>query len=180
MHPTHPRRPVPRSALLVAFCLTAALLSACLPVTDGRPTPTPTPTRTALYASDEEALAAAEKVYREYLDATSSGPDLNRLADVTTPEWFAYEKESAERRAADGLRAEGSSALVSFSLQMRSETEMVAYACIDVSQVRIVNSSGADVTPAERPDRGTLEVLFALTNAGPKVNGSDLWSNSCS
>lgn len=183
-HPT-PRRAsralIATALLAVAPLAVALLVTSCGPAPSrGAPTATPTPTATALYASDEEALAAAEEVYREYLDASNAGPDFVRLAAVTTPEWFEYEKDSSERRAASGLRAEGVSKIVSFELQSHSVAEIAVYVCLDVSGVRIVNEQGVDVTPAERADRGTLEVRFAVTEAGPRVNGSDLWSNSCS
>jgi hypothetical protein len=69
MHP-HSDSPRARRALIAAALLAVPLaLGACGPdPSRGRPTATPAPTSTALYASDEEALAAAEEVYREYLD----------------------------------------------------------------------------------------------------------------
>src|SRR5690606_26029635 len=48
---------------MTALVLAAVSLSACAP------TPTPTPTPTAAFASEEEAFAAAEEVYRAYNDA---------------------------------------------------------------------------------------------------------------
>lgn len=181
MHP-HSDSPRARRALIAAALLAVPLaLGACGPdPSRGRPTATPAPTSTALYASDEEALAAAEEVYREYLDATNSGPDFARLANVTTPEWLAYEKSASERQAATGLSAVGSSEMLSFELQAYSLNEIVVYVCLDVSRVRIVNKQGADVTPTDRADKGTLEVRFVVTEEGPRVDGSDLWSNSCS
>lgn len=155
-------------------------LAACVP-NEPAPPPAPSPSTTApLFATDDDALAAAEKVYREYLAASNSGPDFARLEPVTTPEWFAYEKEASDRRHEAGLRAEGDSQIVSFDLQSYSTSEVVVYVCLDVSDVRVLNQQGIDVTPSERADRGTLEVRFAVTNAGLRVDGSDLWSNSCS
>ena len=170
-----------RKLLTVVLVAGTALgLTACVPDTS-TPTPAPSPSVTApLFASDEDALAAAEKVYREYLAATNSGPDLVRLEAVTTAEWFAYEKESAEQRVATGLRAEGESEIVSFDLQSRSRSDVIVYVCLDVSRVRVLNERGEDVTPSDRAGQGTLEVRFAVTQAGLRVDGSDLWSNSCS
>jgi len=55
--------------------------------------------------------------------------------------------------------------------------ELVAYVCLDVSQVRILDSSGTDVTPADRPNRLPLEITFvAESSSTMRIDGSELWS----
>ena len=64
----------PIAVLAAAFVLAA--LSGCVQTTE-KPTPTPTAAATPAFASDEEALAAAEKAYAAYLavldDVTADG-----------------------------------------------------------------------------------------------------------
>lgn len=167
--------------LLTILTLTGTTLAlvGCLPDTPA-PSP-PAPTSSApLFATDEEALAAAEEVYREYLAATDGSPDLDRLAAIATADWLDYERESVDLANEKGLHSVGNTELVSLSIRQRDSDRFEAYACVDVSAVRVLDSSGADVTPASRPQQPQLLVSFVTRDNGLLIDGSQLWSNSCS
>ena len=69
----------------------------------GEPTPTPTPTDAAsepVFASEEEALAAAEAVFAKYVEAsnlmgTSGGNDLSGFEGILTENQLADETDQA-------------------------------------------------------------------------------------
>lgn len=179
----HHRRPQRRPHRLAAILALTALfaLTACGP-RDTNPPPPPTPSSTDAppFASDEEALAAAEAVYREYLQVISNIPDFTHLRRLGTSEIVAREEATYRKLASEGFSGRGESQVVSFSLQQYSNAELSAYACVDVSAVRILDATGVDVTPPDRPDRSTLLVSFVFDNGKPFLSRSELWSSSCS
>lgn len=122
--------------------------------------PEPAPTPTAAFANEEEAFAAAEKVYRAYFDALSA----RRLGNFEPdPQDFlsssALEGDIDAQRSLgeSGLRANGEAKILSFSRNGASFNQPSAtialIACIDVSEVHVVDVNGVDVTP---PDRGNV------------------------
>ncbi|MGN7947608.1 hypothetical protein ACTJKH_02565 [Microbacterium sp. 22215] len=131
------------------------------------PEPAPAPSPTPAFASEDEAFAAAEEVYRAYNDAGNARRAESRDAD---PQRYltgvALESDlDAERyfeehhlhilgeAMIDGFR--GESANLS-----DSPIEVVARVCINVKNTRVVDDKGDDVTPADRPARLPLEVTF--------------------
>ncbi len=83
---------------MTALVLAAVTLSACAP------TPTPSPTPTAAFASEEEAFAAAEEVYRAYIAASNDvdfqdPSTFEPLADYTTGDYYLDEAQAAEIKA---------------------------------------------------------------------------------
>jgi hypothetical protein len=124
------------------------------------PGPTPVPTPTPAFASEEEAFAAAEEVYRAYNDA---GNARIRGEAEPNPQIFlaglALESDiDAQNSLREwGLRASGEATVATFlgtnaSIDDRI-AEVTGYVCIDVSELRVLNSDGVDVTP---PDRGDI------------------------
>ncbi len=144
----------------------------------------PSPTTTPFFASDEEALAAAEEVYREYLamsDLISSegGAQPERIAPYVTDEWLEHELKTAQDLAESGRRIIGQSEVTALELQYRDDLQIVAYACHKLEQTMVIDADGRDVTPANRPSEGLLEVIFAVEGVAIRVGGSDLWSEHC-
>ncbi len=144
--------------------LVAVLLLGCAP--EEQPT---TPAPTPLFASEEEAFAAAEEVVSNYLDATgryaAGETQANPLQYVTgtlyesdLENWRAYEQGE--------VRLVGTSIIGDFSgLEAElspGNVRITAAVCVDSSGVRIVDSSGNDVTPTEREHITTLIVTFVL------------------
>jgi hypothetical protein len=156
----------------------------------GTPIPTlpPTPTATPVFASEEEALAAAEEAYAAYsemsdLISSQGGADPERLAPYVTAEQLAREIDTANYFSANGLRADGRPVLTRFDLQQYSEVasqvEIVVYVCLDVSAVLVRDADGADVTPANRQSVVPLEVAFVASSSDTLlIANSDVWSGS--
>jgi len=171
----------------------AALAGAVLALTGcvgGTPLPTlpPTPTTTPIFASEEEALAAAEEAYAAYsrisdLISAEGGRDAQRIAPYVTEEVLASELEAAAFLESRGWRAIGHPTVTKFDLQQYSETrtqaEITVYVCLDVSTVAIVNADGKDVTPANRDSKVALEVGFT-GNARDAllISSSEQWPDS--
>lgn len=138
------------------------------------PEPEPTPTPTAAFASEEEAFAAAEEVYRAYNDA------LNQI-DPSDPETFepifsltSGEFEESDRKNFSIMQAEkheitGDAVVLSFRGQSASPLldEVVASVCLDVTAVEIVSAEGASLVAPDRPDVYALKVIFRTGDEAP-------------
>jgi hypothetical protein len=165
----------------------ALALSGCV----GAPAPTPTPTASAsaepIFASDEEALAAAEVAYSAFETvshdiASDWGKQPERIESVATAT-YAPEllEEFAQYRELE-IRADGAVKLDSFSLVQHTadntRSEVVIYVCRDVSGVRIIDANGVDITPVDRAARTPLIASLTTEADGEKllVDGVELWS----
>lgn len=149
--------PSSRSSLVAPLALVASVMLATTSGCTASPEPEPTPT--PLFATDEEAYAAAEEVYREYNEAGNS-----RMAGLDEPDPEDFLTGAASEAAIDatralqerGLHLSGSAAIASFTGRDVSDNPqnftVSALVCLEVSGVRVIDSSGADVTPTSRPD----------------------------
>lgn len=131
------------------------------------PEPAPVPTPTPAFASEEEAFAAAEEVYRAYNDALNERRGEAQGAD---PQQYligiALESDIDAQNSlrAQGLRIEGTAEVVSFageSAELRAaDSHVVGLVCIDVSGVSLLNETGVNVTPPERGETVAQRVDF--------------------
>lgn len=141
--------------MLALLTLATTALSACTP------TPEPTPTPTAAFASEEEAFAAAEEVYRAYNDAGNAEEDTSPFLTGA-----ALDSQLETRRYLDqnGLTLSGDSTIVSFvgsnATPGQSVSTIEAQVCLDIGQSRVLDDEGNDVTPADRAPRWPLIVTF--------------------
>lgn len=175
-----------RPAALLAAIL---LLSGCVP---GQPvvTPAPEPSSTPIFATDEDALAAATAAFAKYLKVSDDiladgGVEPERVLDVATSEWANVQYAGYEQARASGLRSIGSTSFDSVRLQQYDHSaadgaELVRiYVCVDVSKLDVVNSDGKSVVTNARPARTPFEVTFDATNALDrqvlKVASEDQW-----
>lgn len=150
--------------------------------------PDPEPSASPIFASDEEALAAAEEAYGAYLAAS----DEVLAAGAVDPEpLYAFLADEYRKEATAGLahyvdrgwHTSGASSFDSVQLQQYADAgdgvaEIVIYLCVDVSQLRILDASSNDVTP-QRQDRIPLEVQFRNSSdysAELVQIGSEVWS----
>lgn len=160
-----------RSAAALAIVL---LLAGCVP---GEPviTPEPDPDATPVFASDEEALAAATEAYAKYLEVSDQilsegGENPERLDAVATPAWQKLQLEGYAKAKANGLHSVGSTAFDSLTLEaydpgaVNGEGLVRAYVCIDVSGVDVLNVEGESVVSTERPGRSPAELVFDWVN----------------
>ena len=159
----------------------------------GEPIPTlpPTPTSTPVFASEEEALAAAEEAYAAYqamsdLIGSEGGVGPERIAPFVTAERLADEERGFTVLREAGLRTVGQATFEVVDLQLAEQigedAQVVFYACVDIGGSRVINAQGSDVTPSDRANRLLLEVIMETRNGQePLLLASDeQWpSGSC-
>jgi hypothetical protein len=134
-------------------------------------TPVAEPTAAPLFASDEEALAAAEEAYRDFLGMSDQilnegGVDGDRIYQAASSALAALEIEGYEEAKLQGLKTTGSSSFEKAVLQQydsrsNSGVEIVSiYVCTDRSGVDVVDSRGESIVNPARQDRKPHEVFF--------------------
>jgi len=169
--------------------LAAAGIGALLVLTGcvgGDPLPTlpPEPTSTPIFASEEEALAAAEEAYAAYLEmsnliSSEGGVAPERIAPLVTEERLDDELRGFATVRENGLRIVGSTTFEILEIQRvefdDSDAEVTFYACWDASDSRVLDESGADVTPTDRIVVAVLEVsVVTVGGEQPLVLASDV------
>lgn len=150
---TKPERRV--AAIGASLALLTCSLIGCAP--DPAPTPTPTPA----FASEEEAFAAAEEVYRAYNEAEnrsrtteeSDGPAPEEYLVGTALEGYIDGRDLLRQ---SNLLLEGDIGVIKFldwSTDLKSSVvEISATVCLDLEQTRTVElSSGTDLSSPSRP-----------------------------
>jgi hypothetical protein len=180
-------RRVGAAAVAVAF---AALLGGCAPQVQPPP-PKPSPSSSPVFASDEEALAAATKAYDAYLKvsdqiAQDGGSNPNRISSLVTKEWLPQELNGFSEIAKAGRHQVGSSTFQPLTLEQigqgNSRIAIVsAYVCLNVAGIKFVNEKGEDFTPSNQPESIPFEVEFQ--GAGPGLtqlllSRTSQWSGS--
>ena len=147
------------------------------------------PTVAPVFASDEEALAAAVEAYEKYLAvsdqiAQEGGAGADRFEDVVTDEWLASERHSAEVLASSGLRQVGTTTFNGMRLQQMQHsdqlTSVVTYACLDLAGVEFVDSATGSNAVRPKVLMVPVEVSFQTSDANPRslvVGGNGPWSN---
>lgn len=164
--------------LLPVLALVVVALAGCVP---GTPAITPPPETTVapVFASDEEALAAAEEAYRQYITTVDAiladgGADPERLADLVSPELYARELDGFMSYKANGWRGVGSRTFI-LLFQSRDDQRLVAYSCDDISATDVLDLSDSSVVVPGRQDRYAFEVTFQLNDKLFVVAGKELW-----
>lgn len=156
------------------------------------PPPEPSSAVEPLFATDEEALEAATAAYEEYLvasNAVTSSADLSvaPIEELVTAEYLENEIPALDAFSEGGFRSEGQTGLTSSELQQvfadkDGRWTVVMYVCLDVSGIRLVDATGADVTPQDRASVVGLEVEMTTDDVpgGPEllVNRSDQWAGA--
>ena len=157
----------PAAAALVLFASLAA--TGCTP---GPAKPhTTAPSSTPLFASDEEALAAAEEAYAAYVALNDEvygdgGAEAERLAEVSTNPQLEADVSGMRDIALLGYHSTGKTTFDNLRLQQYDSSELdgkgivIAYLCQDVSGVEVFDQSGQSVVLPTRPDRTEFQVTF--------------------
>lgn len=140
-----------------------------------------------IFASDEEALAAAVEAYEAYNDtylevASDPASDVNVIRSFVSVELAAQSIAEFEGLRENGARIVGEIGLRDAKLLERSENDGLAlvsvYVCRDVSAGRLVNSDGVDVTPVDRDDVQPQQASFTSADRGSAsliVEGLQRW-----
>ncbi len=184
-----PRTPRRLAALLLAGA-TLASLAACAPA-DPEPTsppPVESTTDDPIFASDEEALAAAIAGLETYAitsaeissDQTVDPGSIRTAVSDSLAEDFIAEFEVLREA---NLLLTGVTRIDNAQLVQVTESAGVAevslYFCRDVSETRVIDSEGSDVTPASRQDRVPMQAtLVSNVERSPTLILEDIqeWS----
>lgn len=153
---------IPPSSRRTLFSSVTLITFTALVTTGGcSASPEPKPTPTSLFASEEEAFAAAEEVYREYNEAGSRGDNTTKFLTGTALE---SELETLRYLEENSLVLEGASVLTGFKAVNASPSggsyDLDARVCLDLSSVAVLDQNGDDITPPERADSVSLTVSF--------------------
>ncbi len=154
-------------AATLALAVVAAALSGCAPGPE--PTPTPTPA----FASEEEAFAAAEEVYREYNGAGNQGSDVTIFLMGRALEG---ELDTIRYLDQNKLTLDGPSKITTFEGKKVSGDDLTptiqSSLCLDVSATRVLDVEGADVTPSDRTEKMKLDVTFSFVDGELLISDS--------
>ncbi|TFD58627.1 hypothetical protein E3T43_06710 [Cryobacterium sp. Hh7] len=188
------RRPlhavVPSAVLLVSIGLLSGCMATPAPTDSSTPSAAAEPTATPpVFASDEEALAAAEAAYTAYEALSDSitadgGIRGDRIEPAASPKYLPNLLDSFVGFSKTGFISRGSStfdnvSLIRNSVEPRGGVSIELYLCSDISEVRLIDKTGADVTPAGRTNRTPLQVGFTSSAANPSLlllDKEDVWS----
>jgi hypothetical protein len=168
--------------------LLLVLLSGCAP-SDASTPPEPTATFVAPYATDEEALAAAEEAYAEYvrvinvtlrtavvdkalLESVAVGAELEDAIDV-------YSRLASEGKHSTADITFDQSSLQRYSRDGSPKELVTIYACEDLSKAYLLDSSGKRVKDEDVPPR-MVQVSFDYSTEQEKLLLSDrqLWKQT--
>ena len=176
--------------LLLAVTALSGCMAAPAPASSPRPSAAAAPTATPpVFASDDEALAAAEAAYAAYEALSDSitaqgGSDADRIALVASADYLPKLLTGFEGFSKTGLVSRGATtydtaSLIRNSLEPHGGVSIELYLCSDISSVRLFDMSGMDATPNERTNRIPLQVGFTSSAADPSVlliDKEDVWS----
>jgi hypothetical protein len=174
-----------RSTTLIAVLACSLTLSGCVAGATPRASLTPSTTPISVFATDEEATAAAIAAYQRYLDvsnqiAQEGGIDPDRIKAVATGETARTEIQGSQDLRNSGLHRSGSITFDSARFQQRwpatDGEHVVLYLCLDVTQSRRLDADGDDETPDRTLERVPLEVeLVAVQSQQTYVQAGSVW-----
>lgn len=182
--PVNPNRgAIGRAAAIAATAVAAlVLLAGCVP-----PTPTVVPTTSTasepVFASDADALAAAEEAYVAYLAmsdliAQEGGREPERIAPFVTEEQLTRELAVFAAILASGRSQVGLVQASSPELQSLNETrsQVAVYFCLDYSGVSIRNTEEAAADTVRSSDFLVVAATFEADSMSIlKVKSSEPW-----
>ena len=173
-----PRRP----HALVAPLLVLAMVG-CTPTT-ALPPASPPSEEAPLFASDEEALAAATEAYEEFLaalDAKLQDPPSDDVDLSTFASSQALEEANigVDRFIEQGLRISGPRSVISAELQMVSSypkyVEVVIYACESIAGVDLFDAEGKSLVEEDRPNLSAWESSVVFSGDSTLVDSRTQW-----
>ena len=190
------RRPlhavVPSTVLLVSIGLLSGCMAAPAPPNTAAPVAEATGTETPpVFASNDDALAAAKAVYTRYLalsdsvESTRSNSWKEYLAMTTGVERTGL-VEGRKLMEEKGWSFTGVAAFDSMTVQSSqaladSTWEIRTYLCLDLSASDTVDQAGVSVLESERPVRSPMVVVFITLDTNSQqllISESPIWSGS--
>jgi len=139
------------------------------------PTPEPTPTPTG-FATEDEAFAAAEAIYREYIDRANevdlSDPStFEPLYELTTGAALKADKEQFSEMHAEGYTRIGTSRIELIAPRDADlEADHVELdICLDNSEIDVLDRNGQSIVSPDRPDIIPMRVTFTLLGGDARI-----------
>lgn len=173
----------------IASLSVVALLSGCTPAKPYDKTATSTSSPTPVFASEEEALAAAEEVYARYLELTAEimsdgGERPERMKEVATGDLLELLLDEFAQVRLDGIRGTGEVSVRDIRLQSYDQAGgadfLIVYACEDVSSADLLDAQGNSLVSGSRPPTTTFQTSFDYLDGELHVSGHVAWRNeSC-
>jgi hypothetical protein len=163
---------VPAIALALAGC--SAQEPATQPITSTEVKP--------LFSSDEEALAAAEAAYANYLQvsdqiARDGGANPERLKGLVSSKMYESEISTLESFSQNEIVMTGQTIVDSVHLQVVKPTTVSIYLCLDTSSAELSNPKGT--IEKTSPSRWPLLVQLGDDGSGNLVlEESQTWSGT--
>lgn len=175
--------------IVVALCVVLAGCTTESSVGGGSGGTSSTPTSTPAFASEEEALAAAEEAYGAFLKMEDTifadgGVEPERITPFATGD--------ALQAALDGFASFEEQQIHSVGAQTFEITDIVryspaaidgeqivdAYVCLDISEVDVLDADAKSVVDENRPPQQPFEVSFVWSAAsdGLVVGERDVWT----
>jgi len=176
-----------RSALFALAISLVVPLTACAESTR-IPEAEPSPSVAPLFASDQEALAAATAAYEEFLRVSGEilrdgGAEPERLKPLVSDDVYSNEAEGFATLVANNWRATGHSKLIGSVLQQHTpgnvdQFEVVTYACVDVTDTDVVDEDGVSQIALNRQVLLAFEVVFsAVSRSELVIERKTLWDS---
>lgn len=151
------------TSVLLALGLVALLVGCATASAAPTPTPTPTSLIAGLFATEDEALAAAKERYNEYSSLSESASDdasMERLREFVTAAQWEMELASSTSFQAQGLTTFGETVNSNFSLIDSGPSSLTIAFCADTSGARVLNASGDDITPSGQSERFSMQAVI--------------------
>ena len=163
-------REYPRVPALALAVLAVLVVSGCVEAAPSEP-PAPTASAEPVFASEEEALAAATEAYAAYLAVSDEvlgdgGAEPERVNQVARGSARDEALSSFESFSAQKFRSTGNTAFDELVVQSylpdgNSDAEVVTiYVCVDISAVDVLDDTGRSVVAPTRADFQAYEVAF--------------------
>lgn len=162
------------------------LLAGCVPTPAASPSPVPTPTTAApIFASEEEALAAAETAYAAYqaaVDASLQNLDDGGLTAVASGIALSQAKESVATFQREGKQLIGLTNVRTLRvvqtgglLSGAGDPVMQIYGCIDTSSTDVVDPQGTSVVASDRRTSYPTVITLEWSDDRLRVNAVEVW-----
>ena len=184
--PTVERMRTAAAATALGITLSIAALASC--TSEPGEMPVPSPSVTPVFASEEEALAAAEELYGDYVAyanalGQSGWADPSGFEEYLVGEALDEEIAGANSFHDSGWLQTGSTSFDSVTLQRLEDqgvgsVDITIYVCSDVSEVDVIDSDGVSVVSEDRPPRQPLEVEMQDSDGSLKIVRRDGWSGA--
>jgi len=175
---------MPRTLRLPAAVLLAALALAGCTTPTPMPTPPPTPDAAPVFASEEEALAAAEEAYGRYLSTVAKvladgARSPERLLNHVSEDLYARDLAGYQEFAERHWRANGQ---ISFTMKLQQvdyfSGVIVAYTCEDRSDFDVVDVHDKSVVPVDQLAKSAFEVTVMWTGKSLIVTNQESWNGN--